>query len=52
VRCVRRTGKWAIAANADNSNDDELKYELIIYLYDEPGKFQLVEKHHRQNQAR
>lgn len=51
VRCVRRNGKWTITANADNANDDEPtgKYELIIYLYDEPGKFKLVEKRHRRN---
>lgn len=49
VRCVKRNGKWVIIANAVNANDDgpTSKYELFIYLYDEPGKFKIVEKHNK-----
>lgn len=54
VRCVRIDGKWAILANADNANEDEpaRTYELVIYLYDEPGKFKLVEKPHKGHKTR
>ncbi|HEY6020954.1 MAG TPA: hypothetical protein VIY48_13945 [Candidatus Paceibacterota bacterium] len=51
IRCLKRNGRWAIVANADNANDDEQsgKYELVIYLYDTPGKFKLVKHPIRQS---
>jgi hypothetical protein len=53
VRCVRINGTWAITANADNANEDEprRRYDLVIYLYDEPGKFRLVEQRHKKREA-
>ena len=47
VKCLLRDDKWIITADADNgheSDPDRAKYQLIIYLYDEPGTFRLEEK--------
>lgn len=49
VRCVHTRYGWAVTADADNAHDEgpTAKYRLLVYLYDEPGKFRFVARPHR-----
>lgn len=47
VKCLKQRGKWVITADANNGHEEDprkAKYQLVIYLSDEPGKFRLAKK--------
>lgn len=53
VKCVEQNGKWVITADADNGYEEEpgkAKYQLVIYLSNQPGKFKL-EKEAKSNKS-
>ena len=46
IQCKKQSGKWVVTADAENAHEmPTLKYKLLIYLSQKPGKYKLVEKH-------
>lgn len=44
IQCLQQNGIWTITADAENAHETpSLKYKLVIYLYNDPGKYKLVE---------
>lgn len=55
IKCIQRKDKWMITADADNTNEDDpekSKYQLIIHLYNEPGKFRIEIKSKSKNTSK
>lgn len=47
VKCLKQKDHWVITADADNGHEEnpvKSKYQLVIHLYKEPGKFTLEKK--------